>query len=78
MDETQTTLDRLERRIEEQAARIDALQLILERNGIFPRPLCAARADEVWEIAKLPVPERKRSRIGRGAPRLRLGTATGV
>jgi hypothetical protein len=63
MNETQATLDRLERRLEEQTARIDALYRMLERRGLVPRAVEAGRGER---------PAKRRP------TRLRLGSATGV
>jgi hypothetical protein len=67
MNETQPTLERLEMRIEDQTARIDALYGLLELRGILPRETAAPRGDEA--------PRRRRARR---AAHFHLGEATGV
>jgi hypothetical protein len=49
MYETHTTLDRLEKRIEDQAERIDALYGLLELRGILPRGADAGRGDALFD-----------------------------
>ena len=70
MNEMHATLDRLERRVEDQGARIDALYRLLEVRGILPRDVDAGRADA------LPREEQRRTR--RRAAHFHIGTATGV
>ncbi|MGZ4332788.1 MAG: hypothetical protein ACXVRV_01745 [Gaiellaceae bacterium] len=82
MNENQNTLDRLEARIEDQTARIDALYRLLELRGILPRATDACRGDALFDDesegldlsgwAAKPRPTRRRS------TRLHVGTATGV
>ena len=82
MNENQNTLDRLETRIEDQTARIDALYRLLELRGILPHAPDAGRGDALFDhesegldlsgwVAK-PRPTQRRSTC------LRVGTATGV
>jgi hypothetical protein len=82
MNETHVTLDRLERRIEDQTARIDALYQLLELRGILPRSVEVGRGDALSdeESAALDLPswhETPRP-TRRRATRFHLGTATGV
>ena len=85
MSETHDTIDRLEARIDHQAARIDALYRALERHGIFPRPVNGspgdASPDESWEVATVPSDRQAKRpplRRPRRAPGFHLGDATGV
>jgi hypothetical protein len=66
MNETHATLERLETRIEDQTARIDALYGLLERRGVLPRGADAGRGD---------APRRPPARR---AAHFHLGEATGV
>ena len=83
MNETHATLDRLEMRIDDQAARIDALYRLLEQRGILPRGGEAGRGDALsddepeeldlpcgWEAPRRPTARRERH--------FHLGEATGV
>jgi hypothetical protein len=72
MDETNAALDRLEARIDQQAARIDTLCEMLEQRGVLPRSTGPEARDlsSVWK-RKSP-PARPRS------TRIRVGEATGV
>jgi hypothetical protein len=83
MNDTQAALDRLERRLEEQTARIDDLYRELARRGIVPRAVGAdgrdALSDETLAIEDAPLArERHERRPRRRSTRLRLGSATGV
>jgi hypothetical protein len=49
MSEMHTALDRLERRIEDQTARIDALYDLLEVRGILPHGADAGRFDALFD-----------------------------
>jgi hypothetical protein len=77
------TLDRLETRIEDQTARIDALYGLLELRGILPRRADAGRGGALfddesedfdlssgWEGGRRPTAHR--------SPHFHLGEATGV
>jgi hypothetical protein len=82
MDETQARLDRLEARLEDQVARIDALYRLLEQRGLLPRGAEAGRGDALFddesEVLDLsPHPETRRH-TARRATRFHVGTATGV
>jgi hypothetical protein len=83
MNEMQTTLDRLERRIEDQTARIDALYALLELRGILPHAADAGRGDALFDDES-EAPDRscgwheKPRPTRRRATRLRVGEATGV
>ncbi len=83
MDEMHAALDRLERRIEFQTARIDSLCALLERRGILPRDADADGDDALlgdepealdlscgWEAKSRPTARR--------AARFHVGEATGV
>jgi hypothetical protein len=87
MTEMSSTIDRLEARLDYQAARIDALYALLQERGVLPRPADAGRGDalfdEVLELEDAPLERERRarpSRPSRTRPRTRLhvGTATGV
>jgi hypothetical protein len=83
MNETHTTLDRLERRIEDEAARIDALYGLLELRGILPRGSDARRGDALFddesEELDLSCRWQGRSRpTARPMARFHVGNATGV
>ena len=83
MDEMHAALDRLETRIDDQTARIDALYELLEQRGMLPPTVAAARGGSLFDDAseardrsfvwkQKPRPTRRR------ATRLRVGNATGV
>ncbi len=77
------SLDRLEARIEHQAARIDALYRRLEERGVIPGPADAgttdALCDELVQIEDAPLARARRSRpVRRRATRLRVGNSSGV
>ncbi len=78
MDEMHATLDRLETRIEDQGARIDALYRLLELRGILPQAVDAGRgdalSDEEPEVLDLP----SWHESPRPARRFHVGEATGV
>jgi hypothetical protein len=86
MDESRSALDRLEARLEHQAARIDALYEMLEERGVLPQ--AAATLDEEWFGAEPEAhPEsrdlcsvwKRTSPPARRRPtRIHLGDATGV
>jgi hypothetical protein len=83
MNEMHATLDRLETRIEDQAARIDALYALLELRGILPRRVDVGRGDALFDdSAELNLscrrPERPQPTVRRAAPRFHVGEATGV
>jgi hypothetical protein len=83
MNEMNATLDRLEARLEDQAARIDALYGLLELRGILPRGAEVGRGDGLFEdesfARDLPCGwERKPRRIAPRATGFHVGTATGV
>ena len=70
------SLERLESRIDYQAARIDELYRMLELHGIA-RPVDAGRRDVLDEDAPLTAEQFERA-TRPPATRLRVGTATGV
>lgn len=82
MNETQATFDRLERRIEDQAARIDALYSLLEARGILPRGADTGRGDALFDDASAELDrcgwERKPRPMARRAAHFHVGEATGV
>jgi hypothetical protein len=83
MSDLEDKIDRLEARIDHQAARIDALYRALEREGIFPRPETgmppdASSADAAWEVADVPANRQRTPAPVRRAAGFHLGTATGV
>lgn len=81
MNEMHSTLDRLEARIDHQAARIDALYALLEARGLLQLPVDAGRGDaffdELAEIEDAPIAREVQARTRRQA-RLHVGEATGV
>jgi hypothetical protein len=67
------SFDRLEARIDHQAARIDELYRLLEARGIIPAP------DKLDRIEDAPLQrERRAAPIRHRATRLHVGEATGV
>jgi len=83
MNERHSSLDRLEARIEYQAARIDTLYAVLEARGILHRPMDTPRGDALFDelegIEDAPLVRETRYRpTKRRVSRLRLGNATGV
>lgn len=83
MNDTHANLDRLERRIEDQAARIDALYRLLELRGILPRGGDAGMGDALFdgEPEDLDLSrgwERKPRPKARRVARFHVGEATGV
>jgi hypothetical protein len=83
MIETHATLERLETRIEDQAARIDALYGLLELRGILPRGVdagsCDALFDDEPDVVDLSYRrEAPRRPKARRAAHFHLGDATGV
>jgi hypothetical protein len=83
MDETHLALDRLETRIEDQAARIDALYGLLEARGLLPRGVGTGRGDALFDDESEAL-DRSGGWKGRRRPaadratRFHLGEATGV
>lgn len=82
MNEMHSTLDRLEARLDYQAARIDALYRALERHGVDVDdavPRGDALFDDAVEARDVGYARRpRRARPARRATRLRLGQGTGV
>jgi hypothetical protein len=83
MSKRQSRLDRIEERLDRQAARIDDLYRLLELRGI--RPPAAetgtrdAFFDELVQVEDSPLARRMQVRpVRRRATRLRVGDATGV
>ena len=74
------TLDRLERRLEDQTARIDALYGLLELRGILPRGADAGRGDALFddESEELDLSKGREGPPSRRAAHFHVGTATGV
>lgn len=76
------TLDRLERRIEYQAARVDDLYGMLEMRGILPCAVDVGRSDapfdEFFQDEDEPIVVRHEPPTRQKPPRLHLGNATGV
>jgi hypothetical protein len=83
MSKTHSSLERLEARIDYQAARLDALYRMLETRGVLPRPVRAGRGDalfdELFHVEEAPFARQRRERPPRRRPaRLHVGDATGV
>lgn len=85
MTEMHSSIDRLEARIDHQAARIDALYALLQARGVLPRPAEAGRGDALFddlpdlEVEDSPLERERRATSARPPrTRLRVGTATGV
>lgn len=84
MNEMHATLDRLETRIEDQAARIDALYGLLELRGILPRRVDVGRGDTLFDDESegpdlsCRWQERPQPTAHRAAPHFHVGEATGV
>jgi hypothetical protein len=82
MNEMHATLDRLETRIEDQGARIDALYRLLELRGILPQRAEAGRGDALFEdepeVLDLPSSHETPRHPRRRRAHFHLGTATGV
>jgi hypothetical protein len=83
MNEEHATLDRLERRIEDQTARIDALYELLELRGILPRGADAGRGDALFDDEPEALDlscgwQTPRRPTARRAKHFHLGEATGV
>lgn len=84
MNEMRASLDRLEMRIEDQAARIDALYALLELRGIFPRKADAGKGDALFDAEAEDLglscrwQERPQPTVRRAVPRFHVGDATGV
>lgn len=84
MNETHSALDRLEARLDRQAARIDALYEMLEQRGVLPQSVATLEGDgaepdahaesrdpcSVWKRTSPPARRRP--------TRIHLGDATGV
>jgi len=83
MSYRQPRLERLEARLDREAARIDELYRLLEARGIRPQPaeerMGDAIFDEPVQIEGSPLPRRTGTRpVRRRTTRLHVGTATGV
>ena len=74
MTETHSTLDRLEARIDYQAARLDALYLLLESLGVLTVDTGEAVLVEDAPLAR----DQREEPARRPVHRLRVGEATGV
>jgi hypothetical protein len=83
MKEMQSTVGRMEARIDYQAARIDALYAILHAQGVLPCPPDAGRGgalfEELDDVEDAPLARDTQAWTSRRPPcRLRVGEATGV
>jgi hypothetical protein len=80
MNETNAQLDRLETRLEDQTARIDAVYGLLELRGILPRGADAGRGDALFddESEELDLSRSWDRPTSRRAAHFHLGEATGV
>ncbi len=78
MNEMQKTLDRLEARLEDQTARMDALCRMLAQRGVLPRAVDAGRGDALFddELDTFDLPSWHET--SQSARRFRVGEATGV
>lgn len=77
------SVDRLEARIDHQAARIDALYRMLEERGLIPAPADAGKTDAFFDeplaLEDAPLARESRAEGTRLlAARFRVGEATGV
>ena len=83
MSDKQSSLTRLEARLDYQAARLDALYRMLETAGVLPRPARRGRGDalcdELFQVEDSPLarPQRK-PEAKRRKSRFHVGDATGV
>lgn len=83
MTEMSSTIDRLEARLDYQAARIDALYALLQARGLLSRPADAGKGDALFDdlldVEDAPL-ERERHTLSSRRPgrRVHVGTATGV
>jgi hypothetical protein len=83
MDEMHEALERLETRIEDESARIDALYGLLELRGILPRGAGVGRGDALFDDESDALDlscgwEDSRRLTARRTARFHLGEATGV
>jgi hypothetical protein len=83
MNEMQSSLERVEARLDRQSARIDALYRTLEERGIIPGPRDVGARDAFFdELIQLeeapPAHARRAAPRRRRATGLRVGASTGV
>ena len=83
MSDMQSSLERLETRLDYQAARLDALYRMLETAGVLPRPARRGRGDalcdELFQVENSPLARQQRKPAAkRRASRFHVGDATGV
>jgi hypothetical protein len=83
MSDTQSSLERLEARLDYQAARLDALYRMLETASVLPRPARRGRSDaffdELFHVEDSPLArEQCEPAKRRRSSRLHIGDATGV
>ena len=78
MNEMYSPLDRLEARVDRQAARIDTLYAILAARGLLARPLDRLNGDELGEIEDAPIAREVQAPPQRRRAHFRVGDATGV
>jgi hypothetical protein len=83
MNESHSTVDRLEARIDHQAARVDELYRILKARGIIPAATASGGSDaffdELVQIEDAPLSRDRTTHAARHrVARLQVGEATGV
>ncbi len=83
MSDMHSSVERLETRLDYQAARLDALYRMLETAGVLPRPARRGRGeaffDELFQVEDSPLARQQREpRAERRAARFHVGNATGV
>lgn len=83
MSDRQSSLERLEARLDYQAARLNALYRMLETAGVLPRPARRGRSDalcdELFQVENSPLARQPRRQAAmRRASRFHVGDATGV
>lgn len=84
MTDKQSSLERMEARLDYQAARLDALYRMLETAGVLPRPARRrgrgdAFFDELFQVEDSPLArEPRKPPAKRRASRFHVGNATGV
>lgn len=78
MTDRYSRIDRLEARVDYQAAEIDALYHALERRGIITRPVDAETRDAPHQEARVIEQPRRVRPVARRAKGFHLGDATGV
>jgi hypothetical protein len=83
MNDMHSSVERLEARLDYQAARLDALYRMLETAGVLPRPARRGRSeaffDELFQVEDSPLArEPHKPPAKRRAARFHVGNATGV